>query len=345
MRHFANLTRRTPENNFALLPNTGSLTEPRQTLVPCKTGQNRNRHSDPPGFAASQLCWIPGHACASGVSRRAFTLIELLVVIAIIAILAGLLLPVLAKAKQRALAASCMSDRRQFAFAWTMFAGDNNEQLAFNNDFLFSGSVNFNGQPSWAGGKVDWTVGLYNTNEALITSDTFASMGPYISRTAKIYACPAANYVSPVQRSQGWGHRVRSVAMNAAIGDGLKYNSPNPFGWTQWYVAKKTTDFHVPGPSQCWVITDEHPDSIDDCILYSASYPVTSFTELPGSQHGGGCGVAFADGHAEIHTWQGPVMSAHQSVSFMTTIGFTQQVPCPVTDVDMIWLASRTPQQ
>jgi prepilin-type N-terminal cleavage/methylation domain-containing protein/prepilin-type processing-associated H-X9-DG protein len=301
-------------------------------------------HTNSIRFADSQSSGIPGRSPGGDISRRAFTLIELLVVIAIIAILAAMLLPALALSKQKALAAACMSDRRQLGFAWTMFAGDNNDQLPYNNDFLFSGSLTFNGQPSWAGGKVDWTVGVYNTNDALISSENYASLGSYVSRSTKIYACPAANYLSTVQRAQGWTHRVRSVAMDAAIGDGIKYESPNPFGWTQWYVAKKMSDFHVPGPSDCWVITDEHPDSIDDCILYTSSYPVTTFTELPGNQHGGGCGLSFADGHAEIHVWKGPVMGAHRNVSYMTTIGVTQQVPCPITDVDMIWLANHTPQ-
>ncbi len=280
------------------------------------------------------------HGAGDPAPKHAFTLIELLVVIAIIAILAALLLPALSNAKEQAVATACMSDKKQIGIAWQMYAGDSREYVALNNDFQFSGSITYNGTISWASGKIDWTAGLYNTNEALIISETYASLGAYIAKSPKIYACPAANFVSPVQRSLGWSHRVRSIAMNAAIGDGAKYDAPEPFGWTNWYVAKKTSDFHIPGPSGSWLVMDEHPDSIDDCILYTASYPVTSFTELPGNQHSGRCGLTFADGHAEIHGWTGPVMLAHTRVAYQGA----DQVPCSISDPDMLWLATRTPR-
>jgi prepilin-type N-terminal cleavage/methylation domain-containing protein/prepilin-type processing-associated H-X9-DG protein len=267
----------------------------------------------------------------------AFTLIELLVVIAIIAILAALLLPALAKAKQKAQAAQCMSNKKQLQLAWFMYAGDNNDRLPMNADKSLLTPNVAGGTPSWVCGWLDWSTSTANTNLDYLTSDVAAGLGACTAKQVGIYWCPTDIYLTAAQRSMGWSHRSRSIAMDGAVGDGHKFN----FGWPNYYWARKMSDLVSPGPVMSWVFIDEHPDSIDDGVLYTNPGYTNGtgvFTELPGSLHGGACGVSFADGHAEIHKWVDP-LTVHP-------VTYTRVNEAIVgNNRDLAWMAQRTPCQ
>jgi prepilin-type N-terminal cleavage/methylation domain-containing protein/prepilin-type processing-associated H-X9-DG protein len=230
---------------------------------------------------------------------RAFTLVELLVVIAIIAILAALLLPALAGAKEKGKSTYCFNDLRQLGLALHVYAGDHDDALPPNmgpdgiHDTVAKGEYR-----NWVNNVMSWALDSDNTNTTLLTT---GGLGPYVGKVGRIYKCPSDTALSKAQREAGWTERVRSVSMNAMLGDAGEFmksavNTNNPH-YKQFLRLGDITN-----PSTIFSFIEEHPDSIDDGYFLNRFYS-TKWNDLPASYHAGGANLAYVDGHAEWRHW------------------------------------------
>ncbi len=220
-----------------------------------------------------------------GRGRRGFTLIELLVVIAIIAILAGMLLPALAKAKAKGLQTACLNNLRQIGLATVMYVSD------FG---VYPGSLSVS-PPVYV-----WPVRLL----------------PYAGENRKLFHCPAAD------PNSSWDETLNNTlatatppGFSAPIKYGVTPNSRFSYGYNDWGLNIGASpqlglggdinggafrgyvkDTSVRNPSDMIMLADGKGAKTNP--TYNASIDPTQDDQWPANRHNRFTVIQFADGHS-----------------------------------------------
>jgi prepilin-type N-terminal cleavage/methylation domain-containing protein/prepilin-type processing-associated H-X9-DG protein len=219
--------------------------------------------------------------------KRGFTLIELLVVIAIIAILAAILFPVFAQAREKARSISCLSNMRQLGTGAMMYVQDYDEM--YPGSWQWSPGAIHSHSPYILGGQI-----------TMAEAETVCQTCPYV-KNAQVYSCPS--------RQNIWSYGYAYPTMW-----GLTYEIPGSA--YRWPTGPAMAEFNKPadtvmmGDSGAWPGTPEcnattFQGIYADCVPrtgYAYPYlyqPTTSLWSSPMPLHQDMVNIVFADGHCK----------------------------------------------
>ena len=237
-------------------------------------------------------------------------------VIAIIAILAGMLLPALSRAKTKALGVGCLNNLKQLTLCWAMYTDDHKGWLPPNEA---SGEISLPGC---------WIEGDAKTDRT--TTNIVKGVLFNYNTSVAIYRCPADR--SKVTRFPNL-LRTRSYAMGTGLAHLNPSLIPNPV-----YREAEITD---PPPSRASVFLCEDEWSIQNGALGILPPDIAShyWWNLPASRHNRGGVLSFADGHAELWRWVDPnIVAASDTIkrSYLANPGsYSVQVPSTPSDRDL----------
>jgi prepilin-type processing-associated H-X9-DG protein len=263
-----------------------------------------------------------------------FTRLDLIATLLMILTLSFLFAPAFARGSVASTGTSCIDNQRRLSTAWQQYAADHSDRLVNNYTIADTYSTISNGQfDTWAHNVLDWSTSAANTNLTYLQN---SKLFPYLQGNTLAFKCPSDNYLSSAQNSAQFTRRVRSYSMNAFMGKNSSTDNAVNTGQNSFVPSKRQflKTASIPNPSDTIVFLDEHPDSINDGNFLEFVTQL-QWADLPGSLHNGGCGVGFADGHGEIHTWtyaatKVPVRSSYSAPAITSS-----------TSGDYLWLVNR----